>query len=195
MSVQSANLSGMTDVLALLDKLGTRGDGIARSAATTAARTLRASYLVGALSRESGIKQSVVLRNMVAKPADKKYPAARVNFSGAGILVKDYSYRQRVVGGAGGTRAQILVDWVGGTKVAAGFINARSQRKAALSTRNSKTTRRGKTYTYRQGKLMDAMGPSLATLYQALPEGRVSSEAQETLSAALNELLDEVFND
>jgi len=195
MATQSASLSGMTDALALLDKLGARGDAIARSAATMAARTLRASYLVGVLSRESGIKQSVVLRNMVAKPADKKYPAARVNFSGAGILVKDYSHRHRVVGGAGGTRAQILVDWVGGTKVAAGFINARGQRKAALSTRNSKTTKRGKTYTYRQGKLMDAMGPSLATLYQALPDGQVRAESESALSAALNQLLDEVFND
>lgn len=195
MSTSDASLSGMTDVLALLDTLGRRGDAIARDAATTAARTLRASYLVDTLSRESGMAPGVVLRNMIAKPASNKYPAARVNFSGAGILVKDYRHRQRVVGGAGGTRAQILIDWVGGTKVAAGFINARSQRKAALSTRNSKTTKRGKVYTYRQGKLADAMGPSLATLYQALPDAQVRAESESTLSAALNQLLDEVFNE
>ena len=80
MSSSSASLSGMTDVLALLDKLGARGDAIARSAATTAARTLRASYLVDTLSRESGIKHSVVLRNMVANAMGKPLAPKEILF-------------------------------------------------------------------------------------------------------------------
>lgn len=194
MATNYAGLSGMTDVLSLLDELGRKGDDIARKAATQAARTLRSSYLVSAMSRATGIRQAVVLRHMTINDASQKYDSARINFSGAGILVREYSHRHRVVGGQG-TRAQIIVDWIGGTKVAAGFINARSQRKTALATRNSKTTKQGKTYTYRQGKMVDAMGPSLAALYQALPDSQVRNEAEQTLSVALGQLLDELIDE
>lgn len=185
-----ATLTGLDATIAQLDRLGKEGDDIARQASTEAAQSLRDNWLVNAISRQTGISGNVIRRRSYVKKANNKYPAARINFSGAGILVRDYKHSYRVTGG-NGTRAQILVSWIGGgTKVAAGFINARGQRQAALATRNSKTTKGGKTYTYNKGKMVDALGPSLATAYLAIPESTVQSQAQARMAERVTALLD-----
>lgn len=186
----SATLTGLDATIDLLERLGKQGDKIAQQASTEAAQQLRDNWLISYVSRQTGISTGVVRRQASIKKASNKYPAARINFSGAGILVRDYKHSYRVTGG-NGTRAQILVNWIGGSKkVAAGFINARGQRQAALATRNSKTTKGGKTYTYNKGKMVDALGPSLAAAYLAIPENTVQSQAQARMAERVTALLD-----
>ncbi|MDO6804784.1 hypothetical protein Q4595_20200, partial [Wenyingzhuangia sp. 1_MG-2023] len=86
-------------------------------------------------------------------------------------------------------------NWIGGSKVAAGFINPKGAGRQPLSTRNSKTTRTGRTYTYRDGILTDAMGPSIATAYLALPKTKVTDEAQVRLAERVTSLLNTLINE
>ncbi len=189
--MSTAAMEGVEETLRYLDDLGARGDVVARRASTQAAADLRSSWMVQTLSGETGISRSVVLRNMALKRANPRYPDARINFSGSGVLVRDYRYRSRVVD-ARHNRAQIVLDWVGGTKVAAGFINPRGRKKTPLSTRSSRTTSRGKTYTYNRGRLVDALGPSIASAFKALPEDQVQQQAQARLAERLTVLLGEL---
>tara|TARA_R110002167_G_scaffold188319_1_gene389829 strand:- start:12886 stop:13458 length:573 start_codon:yes stop_codon:yes gene_type:complete len=186
--MSTATLTGLDSTLALLDQLGKRGDAIARQASTEAANDLRNNWMARQLSSHTGISRTIVQKHMAVKRANQKYLNARINFSGAGILVRDYSYTKRVVS-TKDNRAQILVDWVGGQKVAAGFINPRGRSQVPLSTRNQKTTKTGKTYTYRRGQMVEAMGPSLASVYLALPEDAVQRQAQVRLAERVTTLL------
>ena len=192
--MSDVTITGLTSALTLLDTLGKQGDRIARDAATNAARTLRAEYLTQALSSQTGVSVRIVRSRLNVKKATQQYPAARVNFSGAGVLVRDYKYTLQRVSGGGGTRARLIVNWVGGKKLAAGFANPRGSQRTPLATRNSKTTSRGKTYNYRTGKMVDALGPSMAAAYLAMPQGQVSAAAEKELQAAAFTLIDEVLN-
>ncbi|GEM_PF-2837750 len=185
--------TGLTEIIRQLDELGRQGDTIARSAASAAARQLRDNYIVQALAGATGISTAIVRKAAAVKKATPKYEAARINFSGSGIPVREYNYRARRTRHP--TRAQILVDWIGGgEKVAAGFINPLGT-GVPLSTRNQRAGRNGKTYTYRKGKMTEALGPSLATAYLALPENEVATRAADALNRELVQLLDQAFPD
>lgn len=133
------------------------------------------------------------MRYSYVKKATAKFENARINFSGAGIPVREYRYSMRRITD---TRAQILVAWVGGgTKVAAGFINPLGKSKMPLSSRSQKAARGGKVYTYRKRKMTEALGPSLATAYLALPENEVAAQASTVLSAELVALLDDLLGE
>lgn len=186
------SLTGIEEVVSMLDRLGREGDNLSNEAATRAATVLRQGYLVSLISGATGIKRSTLLRFMYAKKASKQHPYSRVNFSGAGIPVSEYKYQMRRISQ---TRAQILVNWFGGTKVAAGFINPSSSNKHPLSSRNQKTTKNGKTYTYRNGRLEHALGLSAATAYLAAPQDQINQKAQQTLSEEVIALLDEIIGD
>lgn len=192
MSDRNVILSGLSESVKTLDQLGAQGDSIANRAASQAAKLVRDNYLVSQLTGATGLDSRLVRDKAVVKRASKKYPAARVNFSSAGIPVREYQFSKRIIN-ARNNRAQIIVKWLGGrTKVAAGFINP-GGRGVPLSTRNEK--RRGaKTYRYRNGVLTDAMGPSLAAAYQDMPESQVQQQAESYLSERLTFLLDEVLN-
>lgn len=187
--MSSVKLTGLESALSLLERLGSDGDRIAQQAGTAAARDLRNTWLQQQLTGATGIPVTVVQKAMRVQPANNQYPDARINFSSSGILARQYIHRTRLID-ARHNRAQIIVNWIGGTKVAAGFINPLGRRKQPLSTRNQKTTKNGKTYTYRNGVLADAMGPSIATAYQALPVSDVEQAAQQRLAERVLQLLD-----
>lgn len=191
MSNATVTVTGLAEVLSWLDELGREGDAVARNAASNAAQMLRDHYIVHALSGDTGLSSAIVRKYARVKKATPKYETARINFSGSGIPVREYRYRARPTRHP--TRAQILIDWVGGgEKVAAGFINPLGK-AVPLSARNQRAGRNGKVYTYRKGKLADAMAPSLASAYLALPESEVAEQASNALSAELVKLLDQIF--
>lgn len=192
MADRNVQVSGLAESINTLEQLGAQGNSVANRAASQAAQLVRDNYLVPVLAGATGISSAIVRQHTGVKRASNKYPAARVNFSGAGIPVREYQFTRRVVN-ARNNRAQIIVRWIGGRdKVAAGFINP-GGRGVPLSTRNEK--RQGaKTYRYRLGVLTEAMGPSLATAYQALPDNDVNRQADAYLSERLSYLLDELIN-
>lgn len=187
----SVQLSGLDAVLNQLDALGKEGDKIAREAATRAATLLRQNFLVGLISEQTGISRSVIMRYTYIKRATPKYEHARINFSGAGVEVGEYRYQIKKLDA---TRAQILVDWLGGMKVAAGFVNPSSKSKKPLRTRSQKTLKSGKGYTY-ETALGNALGPSLATAYLAIPSQAIDREAQKFLGEELINMLDDLLGD
>jgi hypothetical protein len=185
--------AGFNELVKQLDGLGRQGDVLARKVASSAARWLRDSYVVQALSGSTGLSSAIVRKGAVVKAATVKYPSARINFSSSGILVREFNWRARRTNHP--TRAQILVDWIGGSeKVAAGFVNPRGA-GVPLSTRNQRAAKNGKVYTYRKGKMTEAMGPSLAAAYLALPESDVASEAVIALNNELSQALDRFFSE
>ena len=191
MSTQTVSLTGLKETLKQLDELGRQGDQIARDAATKAATLLRQTYLVQAISSGTGIKSKTIMRYSYIKKATAKYENARINFSGSGIPVTEYKYRLKRITD---TRAKIMLEWLGGEKLAAGFINPKGKKRAPLSTVNRKT-KGSKTYTYRQGKMENALGPSLATIFLDMPQGMIKNEAQTLLSRELTTLLDELLGE
>ena len=192
--MSTVSLTGLDDILSLLDRLGKQGDDIAREAATKAATLLRQTYIVQAFSGETGLKRSTIMRYTYIKKATDKYPHARINFSGAGIPVTEFRYRYQRKG-AQATRAKIIVDFVGGEKVAAGFINPLGKNKTPLSSASQRTTKNGKTYKYRNTKPEAALAPSLATAYQRLDAGQVEKESLTVLSDEIVALLDDLLGD
>ena len=190
--MNSVKLTGLEDILIQLDRIGKEGDEIAREASTKAATLLRQNYLVSMIRGEVGISRNVIMRYTKLKKATAKYEHARINFSGAGVPVSEYNYRQQRVSE---TRARIIIDWVGGEKVAAGFINPKGKKAAPLSSRNQRTTKNGKTYTYKNTRPEEALGLSIATLYQALPSGDIEKEAVKLMGNELIAMLDDIFGE
>ena len=211
---RTVQTTGLNETLRQLDELGRQGDEIAREAANAAAKTIRADYIVRQLSRDTGVSQAVLLASSRVQKANRKYPYSRINFSSGGIPVNEYGYRLRPIDA---TRAQILIEWVGGReKLAAGFINPKGSKQAALTTRNERVTNDrmsirqyrlpgekkrggkkatkqlyGKRYTYYNGRLGFARGPSMATMFKALPEGSLDNTASQQLAAEVVHLLDQ----
>lgn len=148
---------------ARLAEMGKKIDPVLRGALNTTATKTRAVRYVKPLSRS--IKGVRVRRAMRVKRANTRRMESRVIPSSSGIRVLEYA-------GWGfdpidATRARIWVRSPSGRKVAAGFVNPASLKKLPLSTRSSKTTARGKTYTYKR-VLSDALGPSAAYWFKQL---------------------------
>lgn len=192
MSNKTVSVTGLEETLTMLDELGKKGDSIARQASSKAATAIRQGFLIRMMSGSTGLSRRTILRYSYTQKATPKYESARVNFSGAGIPATEYRYKMKRTGSSP-TRAQILVDWLGGQKLAAGFINPLGKNKAPLATRSQKTLANGKGYTYRK-KLGTALAPSLATLYLALPERDVETEAGDVLNNELVKLLDDLLD-
>ena len=188
---RTATLSGLEETLRMLDELGKKGDQIAREASSRAATLIRQTYLVQAMTSDTGLNRRTIMRYSYLKKATPKYDAARINFSGSGIPATEYKYSMKKLAP---TRAQILVDWLGGQKLAAGFINPLGKAKHPLRTRSQKMLSNSKNYTYRK-KTEPALAPSLAKLYLSLPEGEVENESTTILSSELVTLLDELLDE
>lgn len=190
--MSAVTVTGLNDILNQLNNIGRDGDKVAREAATRAATLLRQNYLVSLIKEQTGLKRSVIMDFSYVKKATPKYAHARINFSGAGIPVLEYRYQTRRLSD---TRAQILVDWLGGMKVAAGFVNPKGKNKVPLSSRSQRTTKNGKTYIYRNTKPEDALAPSLATIYLDIPRQAIERESQDALSEELMALLDDLLGE
>lgn len=119
--------------------------------------------IVQRIASTTGISPKAVRGRLPVKRAGFKRANAFMSPSSYGVPIEEYTYKARRLPGARGrTRAQILVNWVGGqTKVAAGFINPSGMREAALRTR---------THKGELPKPESAMGPSVAAAFKAAPK-------------------------
>jgi hypothetical protein len=82
----------------------------------------------------TGINMRALQQRSRIRRASTRRAYAEVLASAEGIPVKEYRYR--ALSTAIPTRAKIMVDFIGGQKMAAGFINPRSQYKLPLRSKN-----------------------------------------------------------
>ena len=113
----------------------------------------------------SSLAGSDIRGRIVVKRAGRNRMNSRVIPSSSSIRVDDY--RTWFFEWIDQTRARIWVMGLGGRKVAAGFVNPSSRGQRPLSTRNSKTSARGKTYS-KNTALTAALGPSAAYWFKQL---------------------------
>ena len=123
-------------------------------------RGLFKSSLLGSTLATADIRGRIAV-----KRAGRNRLNSRVIPSSSSIRVDDY--RTWFFEWIDQTRARIWVIGLGGRKMAAGFVNPSSRGKRPLSTRNSKTTARGKTYS-KNTALSAALGPSTAYWFKQL---------------------------
>lgn len=112
----------------------------------------------------TGIKMRTLQQRSRIRRASNRRAYTEVLASAEGIPVKEYRYRAQST--AIPTRAKIVADFIGGQKIAAGFINPLGKHKSPLRSKNHK------------GKLKrpeSAIGFSLASAFSRLrqQEGRM----------------------
>lgn len=125
--------------------------------AVNAMATLARKEIAQEIGSDTGISSTYVRRSMRISRGSQRLPVARVVPSSAGVPVNEYRYRARATSVP--TRAQILVGFVGGEKVAAGFINPLSRHKLPLRSRSHKA---------KLPKPEIAYGPSIASAFKLL---------------------------
>ena len=181
-------MSTLDQTIEYLEGLGAAGDKVIQQATSEAAKELRNNDLVRDMAAGTGVDAGALRKRIRLYNATTRNEAtARLVFSGSGIPVSEYSYRARAASHA--TRSQILVQWFGSEKLAAGFINQKSTRQLPLATMSRKTVG-AKTYTDGKGKLTDARGPSAAAMWQDMDQTSYEEKAQVRLSAHVAELLE-----
>ena len=156
---------GLEQAQERLSAAGRKVEPVLRGALNTAAAKVRAERFVKPMAKSiSGKRLRSALK---VKRANSRRLESRVIPSSSGISVLHYlSWGFDPIDK---TRARIWVRSPSGRKVAAGFVNPSSLHKLPLATRSSKTTARGKTYTYKRG-LITAMGPSTAYWFKQLAD-------------------------
>ncbi|MDP2446594.1 hypothetical protein [Pseudomonas sp.] len=151
---------------------GKKVDGVLRGALNSTATKGRTERYVKPMSKlfkssvlGSRLGNADVRGKLTIKRARRGRMNSRIIPSSSGVRVDDY--RRWIFEVLAPTRARLYVYGLRGRKVAAGFVNPASSRQAPLSTRNSKTTARGKTYA-RKKALSAAIGPSTAYWFKQL---------------------------
>lgn len=162
----SVRVIGIEQAQARLSAAGRKIEPVLRGALNTTATKARADRFVKPMAKSiSGKRLRSALK---VKRANSRRLESRVIPSNSGVSVLHYlSWGADPIDK---TRARIWVRSPSGRKIAAGFINPSSLHKLPLATRSSKTTARGKTYTYKRG-LIPAMGPSTAYWFKQLAGG------------------------
>lgn len=171
-------LKGLKEAQRKLERAGRRVDPVLRGALNTTATKTRAERYVKPL--RASIQPKRVRGAMRIKRARRGMMNSRIIPSSAGIPV--IHYKSWGFDAIDSTRARIWVRGPGSRKTGAGFVNPSSKNKLPLSTRSSKTTRGGKSYTYKR-HLQLAQGPSVAYWFKGLS----SSGTQSWVSAFLQE--------
>lgn len=171
-------IKGLEDARRKLERAGRRVDPSLRGALNTTATKTRAERYVKPL--RASIQPKRVRGAMRIKRARRGMMNSRIIPSSAGIPV--IHYKSWGFDAIDSTRARIWVRGPGSRKTGAGFVNPSSKNKLPLSTRSSKNTRGGKSYTYKR-HLQLAQGPSVAYWFKGLS----SSGTQSWVSAFLQE--------
>lgn len=155
-----------------LESLGKSVDPALRGALdTTASETRQRRYtpqIAPMFRGRSWVNKRIVIKRVNAR---KGRFDARLIPSSAGVFVTEY--KRWGYQAIDKTRARILVGSFKGHKVAAGFVNPSSFARQPLATRQSVTRnvkKRGGafTYSYGNGQLQPAMGPSVAWFFKQL---------------------------
>lgn len=172
------------------------------NAINRAGRRIKRVLIVEPLNAATHVRKQVLNERIRLRTATNKTPMATIVPSSRGIQARLYKHR---AGTGSGSRARILVAWVKGEKVAAGFINPRSSRRMPLATRSErerkvKSAKRSrlspdvKSYRYEWGPVpRNALGPSAAAMFAEHVSADVRSQAADILAEEFNAELDKVL--
>lgn len=156
-------LKGLQEAQRKLERAGKRVDPVLRGALNTTATKARAERYVKPLSASMQSKR--IRGGLIIKRARLGMMNSRIIPSSRGVPV--IYYRSWGFDPIDKTRARIWVRGPGSRKIAAGFVNPGSSNKLPLSTRSSKSTKKGKTYEYGR-RLQLAQAPSIAFWFKQL---------------------------
>ncbi len=159
-------IKGLDEARRNLERAGKRVDPALRGALNTTATKTRAERYVKPL--RASIQPKRVRGAMRIKRARRGMMNSRIIPSSAGIPV--IHYRSWGYDAIDATRARVWVRGPGGRKTAAGFLNPSSKNKLPLSTRSTKSTKKGKSYEYGR-RLQLAQAPSVAYWFKGLSGG------------------------
>lgn len=167
------------------------------NAINRAGRYAKRVLLVEPLSQATGVRKVILNDRIALRLATTGSPAASIVPSSHGIPARCYRHRADPVGGSK-VRARVLVDWIGGEKVAAGFINPSSTRRLPLATRSvreRKLKKPGKLphikqYRYEYQAPQDALGPSAAALFRVAVTPELRNQLGDKLAEEFNLELD-----
>lgn len=172
------------------------------NAINRAGRRIKRVLIVEPLNAATHVRKQVLNERIRLRTATNKTPMATIVPSSRGIQARLYKHR---AGTGSGSRARILVAWVKGEKVAAGFINPRGTRRMPLATRsererkvkNAKRARLSpdvKSYRYEWGPVpRNALGPSAAAMFAEHVTADVRGQAADILAEEFNAELDKVL--
>lgn len=165
-------------------------------------RRIKRLLIVEPLNAATHVRKQVLNERIKLRTATNKTPMATIVPSSRGIQARLYKHR---AGAGSGSRARILVAWINGEKVAAGFINPRGTRRMPLATRsererkvkNAKRARLSpdvKSYRYEWGPVpRNALGPSAAAMFAEHVTADVRGQAADILAEEFNAELDKVL--
>lgn len=172
------------------------------NAINRAGRRIKRVLIVEPLSAATHVRKEVLNERIKLRTATNKTPVATIVPSSRGIQARLYKHRAAT---DSGSRARILVAWVNGEKIAAGFINPRGTRRMPLATRSErertvKSAKRArltpdvKSYRYEWGPVpRNALGPSAAAMFAEQVTADVRSQAADILAEEFNAELDKVL--
>ena len=163
-------------------------------------RWVKRVLLVEPLSKATGIKTKILNDRIQLRNATKATPAASIVPSSRGIAARSFRHRAAPVQGSK-VRARVMVDWLEGEKVAAGFINPLSTRKLPLATRSvrERKVKKGarnphiKQYRYNYQTPKNAQGPSAAAMFKVAVTQAMRDQAADKLAEEFNVELDKVL--
>lgn len=171
--MMKVRLEGVAAAEETLKRIGKKIDPVIRGTVNTTATQVRKQRYNAPL--RSVFPSGMINKGIVIKRANSKRKDARLIPSSSGIQVTQYKHWTYLK--IDGTRARIVVTGLYGRKLAAGFVNPMSRKRAPLSTRSSKArvlknpsknrTPHIKSYVYAH-PLGEAMGPSLAYWFKLL---------------------------
>lgn len=163
--------TGVADALDKLRLADSQIDEAAIKAINQSAREVRSSVLAKEIESGTGFPMALAIQRFRLSTAKKRHLEATLTPSSLADDARLFDLRTGRVD-ATGTRAQIIVRWFGGSKVAPGFINPKGAKQAPLRSRNHK------------GPLKQprpALGLSVAAMYKAFFEDNHLETVRETL--------------
>lgn len=172
------DMKGLAETVEIFKALPKEAERARINGINRTATEVRREEIVLPMSRDTGIKRKILNDRIRIERAQRGKETARIVPSSAGIPVPEYRYRMQPT--AHPTRARILVDWPGGKKVAAGFINPLGKRQAPLRSYNHK------------GKLSPpetALAPSAAALFKVVVTDEVRGRAADRLQINVDRAL------
>jgi len=146
--------------------------------AINALSTIAKREFVEDINDATGIKKSLIRKSIASSRASSRKPMAQLLPSSKRVPVTQYKYKPNL--SPHPTRARIVIDYIGGEKKLAGFINPKGRKKAPLR-------RKGKGVRY-------AYGPSIASTFKLLLTGDRHSSYQKRIAELFEEKLDDQIN-
>ena len=174
--MNNVEIEGLENAKAQILALAAGMEKAGAQALNAAAREAKTRLLEPLLNSKAGLlDKTLIARRLFINTATASRLESGVKSGSWGITVPAYRYTLKR--SAVPTRAQVMIQWVNGLKVAAGFINPRGARQAPLRTRSQ----RGQ-YIYPTQRPVTALGPSAAAIFKVVVNEQIKQQAAELLT-------------